>query len=139
MNQQELRERKLQILDETVKYYSEDLSRRALDENFMCMYKTPEGKMCAVGRCMRDDAPFKDLNTQGELLSLEIIRDVEFKKQDKKLDTLLKDKYKGVNIEFWMTLQSLHDQSLNWESGGLSEMGEVELNRIKSDIEKGEL
>ena len=139
MNNQALRDKKLQILDETVKYYSEDLSRRALDENFMCLYKTPHGNMCAVGRCMRDDAPFEDLNTQGELTSLEIFRNVEVEEQDEKLDTLLKDEYRGVNMTFWMSLQSLHDQSLNWEGRGLSRMWSAKLNQIKSDIEKGEL
>lgn len=39
---------KLEIIEETVQYYSEDVTRRASDSSGVCEYYTFDGRMCAV-------------------------------------------------------------------------------------------
>ncbi|KKL45995.1 hypothetical protein LCGC14_2350070, partial [marine sediment metagenome] len=41
------------IIVETALYYMSDPTRRGIDHrNGVCNYYTPDGRMCAVGRCM---------------------------------------------------------------------------------------
>ena len=41
---------KHEIIDETAAYYN--LGNRAHDSDMGCVYLTPDGKSCAVGRCL---------------------------------------------------------------------------------------
>ena len=43
-----IKQRMLEVLEETVNYYSEDTSRRCIEDGICFYYK--EGKMCAVDR-----------------------------------------------------------------------------------------
>lgn len=107
---------KLEIIDETVKFYTEDPSRRAV-ENFSCEYLTADGRMCAVGRCAEnpEDIPYGSLGFDDNVWAT-----IEFKPQ-----------YQGHDERFWSDLQTFHDTSSFWESDGLSEDGKEHVEFLK--------
>lgn len=119
-----------EILEDTVKYYSEDVNRRCKTEEDVCAYSgktvgkadTTEG--CAIGRllpsefCIELDARFKNTGI------LSIIRsDV-----GEQLPKIIKD-----NLDFFAELQTFHDCDVFWTEDGLSKAGEKRLFCIKCD------
>jgi hypothetical protein len=106
---------KVEIINETVQYYSEDTSRRGFNSEHGYQYLTPTGKMCAVGRCLLDPNKgyagtvygFRLLSNHGHI----------------PIDPELKPEYRGHEIDFWCELQALHDNSEYWNSYGLSQAG----------------
>ena len=116
----------LKLLDETVKYYSEDTSRRAL-ENGACKYLTEDGRMCAVGRCLdKDKVDYIDIENVA-------------------VDTVLTmyhqpfiPEYSGYWGKFWCELQTLHDNDIYWIGGKLSQSGKRKVERIKLFINEGD-
>jgi hypothetical protein len=95
------------LLEETVNYYKEDISRRAyIASEATCVYKALDGRMCAVGRCIEpDNFDYSFLNTSG-------LDEVECAYKD--LDDIFQEQYKGFSFQFWSFLQSLHDREKNW-------------------------
>jgi hypothetical protein len=116
---------KLEIIEETFNYYSEDGSRRAMRKNWtggdLCEYKSPEGKYCAVGRCMIDP---KGEEMEGNIFDLcdHLFVDV---------NELLKEEYKGHDVQFWLDLQHFHDSNDNWTRGEVNEEGLLYINNLK--------
>jgi len=106
-----------EVVEDTVKYYSEDTNRRAL-EGPSCTYYNPEnGNMCAVGRYMYEPNKFT-IGDIGELDFLSLLDDFKF-------EDIMKDEVKHLtDTSFWRTLQSLHDASVYWLDNNLSEAGE---------------
>ncbi len=97
---------KIEIIEETVAFYTEDPSRIAL-ENRRCKYLTSDGRKCAFGRCMTDEA----LEEYGEFGQIVTILE-ENLPEGTTLDSLLKPEYQGHDALFWRDLQSLHDTYL---------------------------
>ncbi len=123
----------LLILDETVKYYGKDYAkRRSVDAiGCSCRYNGVKNTHCAVGRCLTKKWQTNnvlDSEAQGS------IKSINWKFP---IDTILKKKYRGLPVDFWQLLQTLHDNKENWEEGfwtskkGLSAIGENNLNVIK--------
>ena len=124
----------LDLLDETVKYYSEDPSRRAVAKNTngdtICRYRTEDNRKCAVGRCLETYNPMienwsvdkKDFTASGDF----IVKEEYFF-----------EKYKGFNRSFWTQLQLLHDGESYWNEKGLSEDGSWDFANICKNIEDG--
>ena len=109
---------KIEIIEETVAYYSEDTTRRGYEYG-ECLYMTEGGKKCAVGRCMNDYA-------LGKLKGVvEAVDDLE------NFQVLLKPEYRGHSIRFWGALQGLHDANKNWNVFGLTSVGKVEVEELK--------
>jgi hypothetical protein len=106
---------KLEIINETVAYYSEDPKRRANVAGF-CHYLTDDGRMCAVGRCLSDEG-------------LKIAKDYRGR-INSKLIALLKEEYHIDNSEFWINLQNLHDSAENWDDNGLTAIGKLVVEDI---------
>ena len=114
----------IEIIDDTIAYYSEDINRRALNNNgiLSCGYYLKEGKKvkkCAVGRCLKRgvakklEEDTKDIDSIIQnIIDDEVITWTDFKK-----------KYQYPNIEFWSQLQELHDDCENWNKKGLSSLG----------------
>jgi hypothetical protein len=104
-----------EIIQETVDYYSEDVSRRAVTDGG-CEYLTKDGRSCAVGRCFTEEGlkEYKDCNTI-------FIRQMLF---------YFKDEYKIDDSIFWEDLQHLHDHSLYWCNSGLSKSGEKYVEKL---------
>ena len=91
-----------EIVEETLQYYLEDPSRRAVDAKGRCQYYTEDGKMCAVGRCM--------LYAPAHMHCTKAARSFTYEE----LQRLLKPDYREHSIEFWEDLQNIHDSGL-WE------------------------
>ncbi len=103
---------KLEILNETVEYYSQ-LGRRALRSDGSCVYKTLDGRMCAVGRCMLSPEDYGRPGIITLCLGL-----------PETLDSMLKPEYRGHLPGFWSSLQRLHDSAKHWnKDGSLSDAG----------------
>lgn len=113
------KEEALALLNETIEYYSEDLSRRGIESrgSDLCKYRVKGGGMCAVGRCMKDGLDYEDLNKRGGLYSLAgvLISKVDKSKPLPELDKYLKDEHKGYPVIVWEVLQTIHDDSGNWK------------------------
>ena len=100
---------KIQIIDETVDYYSKNHRGKSLDHLIAgCYYRTPEGHMCAVGRCLlkkhissRSIITFGDSNDLFDGLG--------------EPDLILKKNYHGHSRNFWQALQKFHDTDSNWQ------------------------
>ena len=125
---------KIEIINETANAYTSktlalQMSKYSSGEDIgpVCKYYTKDGKMCAVGRCMKDPKGFQesfdpddDTNIYGYCI-----------KSDKKdIDHLLKEEYHGHSLNFWSDIQIFHDMSGFWNEDGLSEKGKVEYNKL---------
>lgn len=122
----------LNLLNETVDFYSEDVSRRAIDAEGSCMYNTEDEKQCAVGRCLTDEAIGKFGTVRADVFGL-------LKAAKKEgytfLDEILKEEYRGFNIDFWFQLQRLHDIELYWQKGtGLTKEGKIHVVFTKREF-----
>lgn len=113
---------KLEILEETVAFYSEDVDRRAYTEGEGCVYNTEDGKHCAVGRCLLPK--LKELGTGFVGNFSTAVSELADRRDITNLDSLLQEKYRGHNIEFWTDLQILHDSNSYWNEFGLSKEGQ---------------
>lgn len=107
---------KLEIIEETVKYYSEDTSRRAFNGRG-CEYLTKDGRMCAVGRCLSEEGLKKYGLYSGRFCPLMI--------------EYMKEEYKISDEFFWKELQHFHDANIYWNEMGLSEEGEDQVRKLK--------
>lgn len=119
----------LDLLQETINFYSEDISRRAEDISGSCLYSTEDGRNCAVGRCMTKKAkesigtaliPASDLPTRYTRIN--------------SIDPLMKPKYKGFQLWFWDKLQGIHDSDGNWIESGLTKQGKDRVENLKRII-----
>ncbi len=102
---------KLQIIDETVKYYSSDPRKRAVTQG-LCEYLTSDGRKCAMGRCCRNPGSL----LQGTSYDI-------FKKYGDETQKIFFPRYQGHGEEFWSELQSWHDNLGNWNDEGLTKEG----------------
>lgn len=121
-----IKKRQLELLKETVAYYGEDTSRRALNKKGHCCYKTSTGKKCAVGRLFlpreyRKSFEEKTVRTKKIITS----------KGGKRLIGLYR-------LDFLTHLQNLHDGKYFWEKGsGMTDDGLRQLSFIEKNIESG--
>lgn len=116
---------KLEILEETFKYYNEDVNRRAVKEEGGCEYLSKDGRMCAFGRCMINPGIKEDPETGfTENCYISYIK--------KNVDSLLKEEYRGHENRFWSDIQSFHDSHLNWEKDGISLFGKKVFEDLKA-------
>lgn len=121
------KEEYLALLNETVQYYSEDTSRRAI-VNGTCQYITSKGQMCAVGRCLKKGF----LNNINGHNSLTLISLLQYYKEEE----IFKQKYVGFDGRFWLKLQDLHDEFKYWGENCLSPKGELLVERIERFIDE---
>jgi hypothetical protein len=113
-----MRKTKLEIIDETVKFYSKNTERRA-KKNGLCSYLNEDGNKCAVGRCAKNpgelsNGPFNEV--------IEDLTDEE----------IFLPRYRGHDKEFWNDLQSLHDSDGYWDYNSLSKCGERRVGNLKN-------
>ena len=128
-------ERALDIIDETVAFYSEDPSRRAVDEEEnACYYQAQDGRRCAFGRLMKEEY-FKDDALNGTTIS-HLVNSTNGVRTH---NDLLPDKYKGFSLAFWRELQMLHDSALYWDEDGLTKEGKRKVSSMRAELKKGKL
>jgi len=112
----------LELIEETVAYYSEDTSRRGVNAGGDCEYKTGRGQMCAVGRCLMKKTDVGPFNVSLGVVDLF---------SDYGGATLFQVKYRKIEPNLWVDLQLFHDRPLNWDEQGLTKRGEGVLADIK--------
>lgn len=122
----ELKQKRKEFLEDTWKYYAEDVSRRAVVSidctkekqlQSTCRYRTSDGKKCAIGRHIPDnmyDSRLEGQNIGGGQLSNAIPSEI--------LD---------LGEHFLQTIQLLHDCDDNWNDHGLSAHGELMVAQIE--------
>jgi hypothetical protein len=125
---------KLEIINETIAFYN--LGNRSVSITNMdgrCLYKGPEGKECAFARMCNDWDKIKleEGNAATDLIKLHT-------------DSILKEEYRGHELEFYQDIQRLHDTETNWTHEGLSVQGERYVKELKkrykiNDITGGQL
>lgn len=103
----------VEIIDETVAYYSEDVSRRSVRYG-QCLYKGPYGKRCAYARMCTDDSRF-----------------IEDRRAGWQELAILKPEYYGYEDHFYEDLQGLHDSSAYWDESGLTPEGISQVQFLK--------
>ena len=112
---------KLEIINETVAYYSEDVSRRSLDVNH-CLYLNDKGNTCAFSRCCIDPSSLSP--HEGEPAH-QVLSAIGY--------DCLKPAYRIEDPAFWTQIQCLHDYHENCSENGLTESGK---EFVKNLIEK---
>jgi hypothetical protein len=118
-----LQQRMRKFLNETVKYYSEDVNRRCVSDDGMCYYSpTSAGKKgksegCAIGRKM---TPYQ----KGAA-------DRKIQPVDRLAENLIPVELKTMPMNFLFEVQTLHDRNEYWGDKGLSEEGKSRTAGIK--------
>jgi hypothetical protein len=119
----------IEIIAETVAYYSADVKRRSFvvendprnDGNNTCVYQGPNGEKCAYSRCWKEGAynPNYEENTADQLYQFGVTP-----------DDLVSERYMGHSDEFWYDLQMIHDGHPFWDENGLTDMGRIAVDNI---------
>ena len=113
----ELARKRRAILEETLQEYVNNPERRCIEKSTYeerPAYHLPDGRRCAVGRYLRD---VRDVERRfGDLSVAQIARRMKF-------DTLLREEVRGLDTEFWASLQYLHDCKRFWADHGLTATG----------------
>ena len=105
-----------EIIEETASFYTS--KNRGYNTAKGCMYRTFDGKKCAVGRCILDEKLDMFAPLRGSILH------VAAALPDKEpLDNFLKPEYRGHSLKFWYNIQNLHDMEDNWDSNGITPEG----------------
>lgn len=115
---------KIQIIDETVEYYSKN-SRAIVDGS--CQYLTDYGTMCAHSRCLTDEGRKKVLHRDNTGAAFETIEELG--------DDIHKEEYRGHDGGFWDEIQHIHDGQHNWVKNELSITGKGYVNSLKKRYE----
>lgn len=120
---------KLQIIEETVNFYSEDPSRRSkYGSSNTCAYNGPGNTHCAVGKCL-----MSKYKKQGQKLlgNNDGVNSLYEYHNFNSLDKMLSPKYRGHAGTFWASLQNLHDGDQYWTETGLSSQGKEYVDRLR--------
>lgn len=123
MKLEELKRKRKEFLDDTLKYYVKDPSRRAIviaDKKIRCMYKTTDGRKCAIGRHIAEDK--YDSTIEG--LGIVCV----------KMASIIPKQIKNLGTPFLLKIQLLHDCDDNWNSQGLSDHGKVIVGQIEDEF-----
>lgn len=128
MELQELKQKRKEFLEDTWKYYAEDVSRRAIEDSpysklspgTSCKYKTKDGKKCAIGRYIPDEK--YNLAIEGFGICHENMKGI------------ITQEIINLGIPFLVKIQLLHDCDDNWNDYGLSGTGESMVGQIEEEF-----
>jgi hypothetical protein len=117
------------IVNQVISTFSKPNSRSI--EDGTGKFKSSDGKRCAVGLFMTDEAARKYGKT--EFASIGIAR--MLKADRKKFDEILKPEAQGQSVQFWDRLENLHDEdSFYNEEGGFNKAGEKYATQLVKDF-----
>lgn len=126
---------KVQIIDETVEYYSADPKRRAVANMDRCFYYIEgDNRLCAFSRCMIDPRMGEKIAGGVRSLVKQLYPNTDMSLEESKIMVptgILKPEYDGHNIVFWTDIQGIHDTSINWNDEGLSGIGKARVGILK--------
>lgn len=111
---------KIEILDETVEYYSKN--PRATNKGY-CVYVTVEGNLCGHSRCVKPELRAQIMELGDEVNSNNVIHAFG--------DEVHLKQYQGHNEIFWKDIQQFHDEPLYWQEGGLTDRGIDRIAELK--------
>lgn len=102
-----------EIIIETLQHYSDPANRaitRDAHGNMICLYtaRNEDVTHCAVGRCMTEKA----LSEIGS--TIDSATGIADAYGGGSLENLLQEEYRGHPLDFWGTLQTLHDTDRLW-------------------------
>ena len=98
------------ILKDTIDYYSKDPANlRCITDDGDCMYTWGKNH-CAVGRFLKKE--YRDERWEG---NNESVYQLSEHSDDGNIDKFLVSKAHGLDIDFWIRLQDLHDMAGHWE------------------------
>jgi len=123
----------LELLEDTIKYYSENTERRCTD-NRGCFYspitigKENISEGCAIGRHLDKDFALKIDKLDGDRLSVMLEKE---ENKNKFPDWMLK-----MNPSFLSEIQGLHDAKSHWDKNGLTQEGLEYIKEIKNKLAK---
>ena len=122
---EEIKQRRLAVLEETVQFYSADPSRRA-KTGTGCHYITNDGRRCAIGRLVDEDLAcrLEKFHSGAGVGGHEIFEE-------------LPQEIKDLGLLFLARLQNWHDDGQNWHDG-LTEGGKNEAENLKRQVEIGD-
>lgn len=131
---EKLKKRQLEILEDTVKYYSENVLRRCVEDG-ACRY-SPESlniqdisEGCAIGRLLP-----RDLCNKLDELDSDLSVRYFFHKSDRYPNLEIPQDILVLGKDFLIALQTLHDMDCYWDENGLSERGESFVGEIQQKI-----
>lgn len=120
-----LKEKQLAFLQETTAFYNS--TNRCVNENSGgCYYYLPDKPGCAIGRHISDKELCKKLDSGMSDKGTGVSVDEIFNQ--------LPDDLKELGKGFLYAIQSLHDDSLNWNETGLTDTGREAVDRIRKDF-----
>ncbi len=114
------------ILDDTVKFYSQDPEGRRAVIHGECSYADDMGNKCAVGRFLTEE-DIKNLGEKGMLENTSFFDIIPEIKSDRILN---------LPRNFWADLQEFHDLEENWNDG-ITMIGEQAVAKIEERISSG--
>ncbi len=137
-----LKQKMLNLLHETVAYYSIDPIKLRSRSSDNCFYSPvnsgqPDSKGCAIGRLIEDEDLKKELDQLQEEWSVnirELLTDRQFENVTKQLPEYLLQ-FPPI---FLNELQILHDTNGHWNINGLTDRGLNAVAEIESWIEEYE-
>lgn len=115
---------KPEIITETAENYNSKTVAHFYDDQgyLRCKYLSPDGNMCAVGRCMTEEA----LQEYGDFVGSAD----DLHRKAVGLDSILKPEYREHSVAFWMDLQVFHDEEKNWDENGMTKEGKEEYENL---------
>ena len=129
----------LDIVLDTINFYGEDLSRRAVyrkgnSSPDLCQFQTADGRRCAIGRLLPHIDFIGEALNNGSAYSLSS----DLKAHDFEVE----GDWIKARQSFLSALQGLHDSSTYWTEGGLSEEGKrqalARFDHFRGDLSKEE-
>lgn len=120
------KEEMIALVDDTVNFFAEDpRNRRSYDEQGYCMYQSPSGRCCAIGRMLPESVRQNLLRSDNTapIRRLKIIHP--------NLDIW---KY---HVEFLGSLQHIHDRNDYWSKRGMTRLGRSRVAELKRKVRDG--
>jgi hypothetical protein len=119
------------LIKETIYYYN--YGNRSVDGTH-CKYQSNAGNMCAVGRCLTEQAlndfHEREATCTFAITNLPHVITVKYSN----FDSMFQEKYQGIHEQVWSFLQSLHDED-HWDENGLNDEGAMAiLNTLGTKI-----
>lgn len=129
---------KLEIIEETAAFYGQDPSRRSVafssesGEAIGCLYVSNNGNKCAFSRCCTDEGvKILSLSNTASIRGICAIKSSSELVDLVKMNSFLKEEYKGHDIKFWMNIQRIHDDPSNFDINCLSPKGMRFIEELK--------
>lgn len=101
---------KEEIIDEIIEVYSKP-GARSVNKEGRCLYKGPEGKMCAFAYMTKSE--YRNQLTENRS-AISCVADI-YSKLENKDEPIIKEKYRGHELLFYGKLQQMHDCEEIWK------------------------